>query len=99
MICSMRAVQPYSPVTRQQGDDSRRLETTTLSTLVSSTSLMSLHRPSVLAFSSSNFFLSSSESLSLSPSLVEQSSFLPSNFFSCSRKGDFSTAVLDSPVM
>merc|ERR1711998_100396 len=76
MICSMRAVQPYSPVTRQQGDDSRRLETTTLSTLVSSTSLMSLHRPSVLAFSSS-------ESLSLSPSLVEQSSFLPSNSFSC----------------
>merc|ERR1719502_1564081 len=65
MICSMRAVQPYSPVTRQHGEFSRRLDTTTLSTFVSRTSLMSLHRPSVLAFSSSNFFFSSSESLSL----------------------------------
>merc|ERR1719163_1731399 len=57
MICSMRAVQPYSPVTRQHGEDSRRLETTTFSTLLSSTSLISLQRPSVLAFSSSHFFL------------------------------------------
>merc|ERR1712070_986493 len=76
MICSMRAVQPYSPVTRQHGEFSRRLDTTTLSTFVSRTSLMSLHRPSVL-------FFSSSVSLSLRPSLVEQRSFLPSYSLSC----------------
>merc|ERR1712188_168250 len=54
MMRSMLADQPYSPVTRTHGDAARRGETTTLSTLSSSTSFMSLQRPSVAAFSSSN---------------------------------------------
>merc|ERR1712187_135770 len=48
MIRSMFAVQPYSPVTRTQGESARRLETTTFSTLSSNTSFMSLHKLSVL---------------------------------------------------
>ena len=53
MMRSMLAVQPYSPVTRQHGDSTMRLETMTFSTLSSRTSFMSLQRPSDLAFSSS----------------------------------------------
>merc|ERR1719498_1983513 len=82
MMRSMFAVHPYSPVTRQHGDSTMRLDTMTFSTLVSRTSFMSLQRPSVLAFSSSNFFFSS-VSLSCRPSLVAQMSFLPSYSLSC----------------
>merc|ERR1719502_1069087 len=59
MMRSMLADQPYSPVTSTHGESARRLETMTLST---STSFMSLHRPSVAALASSNSFFSSSVS-------------------------------------
>merc|ERR1712167_242120 len=49
MMRSMLADQPYSPVTSTHGESARRLETMTLSTLSSSTSFMSLHRPSFVA--------------------------------------------------
>merc|ERR1719456_1482664 len=39
MMRSMLADQPYSPVTSTHGESARRLETMTLSTLSSSTSL------------------------------------------------------------
>merc|ERR1719198_1328145 len=55
----------------------------TLSTLSSSTSFMSLHRPSVAALASSNSFFSSSVSSILSPSFVAEMSFLPSYSLSC----------------
>ena len=64
---SILADQPYSPVTRTHGACSRRLDTTTFSTLSSRTSLMSAHRPSVAAFCSSKLFFSSSDSAILSP--------------------------------
>merc|ERR1719218_556609 len=73
MMRSIFAVHPYSPVTRQHGDSTMRLETMTFSTLLSRTSFMSLQSPSVLAFSSSN----------CRPSLVAQMSFLPSYSLSC----------------
>merc|ERR1719274_352538 len=56
MMRSMLADQPYSPVTSTHGESARRLETMTLSPLSSSTSFMSLHRPSVAALASSNSF-------------------------------------------
>merc|ERR550537_73748 len=59
MMRSIFAVHPYSPVTRQHGDSTMRLETMTFSTLLSRTSFMSLQSPSVLAFSSSMCFLPS----------------------------------------
>merc|ERR1711998_823799 len=64
MMRSMLADQPYSPVTSTHGESARRLETMTLSTLSSSTSFMSLHRPSVAALASSNSFFLPSYSLS-----------------------------------
>merc|ERR1719399_990612 len=67
MMRSIFAVHPYSPVTRQHGDSTMRLETMTFSTLLSRTSCMSLQSPSVLAFSSSNCFFSSSVSSSCRP--------------------------------
>merc|ERR1719222_1107654 len=73
MMRSMLADQPYSPVTRTQGESARRVETTTLSTLSSRTSFMSLQRPSVAALASSI----------LRPSLVAERSFLPSYSLSC----------------
>merc|ERR1719218_249442 len=42
MMRSIFAVHPYSPVTRQHGDSTMRLETMTFSTLLSRTSFMSL---------------------------------------------------------
>merc|ERR1719389_514058 len=83
MMRSMFADQPYSPVTSTHGESARRPETTHLSTLSSSTSFMSLQRPSVAALASSNAFFSSSVSSSLRPSLVAQMSFLPSYSLSC----------------
>merc|ERR1719311_1099778 len=56
MMRSMLALQPYSPVTSTHGESASRPETTTLSTLSSSTSFMSLQRPSVAALASSNSF-------------------------------------------
>merc|ERR1719502_186221 len=44
---------------------------------------MSLHRPSVFAFSSSKDFFSSSDSSMFKPSLVAHNNFLPSNSFNC----------------
>uniref|UniRef100_A0A0E0ETB8 Secreted protein n=1 Tax=Oryza meridionalis TaxID=40149 RepID=A0A0E0ETB8_9ORYZ len=82
MILSMLAVQPYSPVTRQQGESTTRSETTTFSTLSPSTSLITLHRPSNFSLSSSCRFFSSSLSSSFRPSLVAETSFLPSNSLS-----------------
>merc|ERR1719274_343376 len=41
MMRSIFAVHPYSPVTRQHGDSTMRLETMTFSTLLSRTSFMS----------------------------------------------------------
>merc|ERR1712225_227467 len=72
MMRSMLADQPYSPVTRQHGESTMRCDTTTFSTLSSSTSLMSLQSDSVLAFSSSNAFFSSSVSSIVMPSLVAE---------------------------
>mmetsp|Transcript_22045 Transcript_22045/g.77281 ORF Transcript_22045/g.77281 Transcript_22045/m.77281 type:complete len:238 (-) Transcript_22045:1478-2191(-) len=83
MMRSMLADQPYSPVTRQHGDSSRRADTITFSTLSPSTSLITLHRPSVLAVASSSAFFSSSDSSILRPSLVAEMSFLPSYSLSC----------------
>merc|ERR1719337_842843 len=83
MMRSMLADQPYSPVTSTHGESARRLETMTLSTLSSSTSFMSLHRPSVAALASSNSFFSSSVSSILRPSFVAEMSFLPSYSLSC----------------
>ena len=57
----------HSPVTRQQGACSKRLETTTFSTLSSSTSFISLQRGSVADFNSSKDFFSSSDSEILRP--------------------------------
>merc|ERR1719265_2702166 len=61
----MLADQPYSPVTRQQGESASLLETTTFSTFVSRISLICLHSPSVAALASSNNFFSSSVSSSV----------------------------------
>merc|ERR1719327_1336239 len=83
MMRSMFADQPYSPVTRTHGESARRVDTTTLSTLSSSTSFMSLQRPSVAALASSSSFFYSSVSSILRPSLVALSSFLPSYSLSC----------------
>merc|ERR1719213_1139575 len=52
MMRSMLADHPYSPVTRQQGESARRLDTTTFSTLESRMSLICLHRPSHAALAS-----------------------------------------------
>merc|ERR1711959_346630 len=54
MIRSMFADQPNSPVTRHVGALSRRLDTTTFSTLSSRISFISLQSCSVCALSSSN---------------------------------------------
>merc|ERR1712182_116624 len=78
MMRSMLADQPYSPVTRQQGEEERRSETTTFSALSPSTSFMSLHRFSHAAFFSSHSFFSSSDFSMLRPSLVMLRIFLPS---------------------
>merc|ERR1711985_77295 len=78
MMRSMLADQPYSPVTRQQGEEERRSETTTFSALSPSTSFMSLQR-----FSQAAFFFSSSFFSRLRPSLVTATSFLPSYSLSC----------------
>merc|ERR1719352_1177277 len=58
MMRSMLADQPYSPVTRTHGESARRVDTMTLSNLSSSTSFISLHRPSVAALASSSSFFS-----------------------------------------
>merc|ERR1719231_1625314 len=76
MIRSMLADQEYSPVTKQQGEEARREETTTFSTLSSRISLISLQRPSEAALASSKVFFSSSLSASLRPSLVAHTNFL-----------------------
>merc|ERR1719253_967632 len=76
MMRSMLADQPYSPVTSTHGESERRVDTMHLSTLSSSTSFMSLQRPSVAAFASSDSFFSR-------PSLVAEMSFLPSYSLSC----------------
>merc|ERR1711963_1235401 len=78
MMRSMLADQPYWEVTMQQGDVTRRLDTTTFSTLLSRISFMTLQSPSNLALASSNFFFSSSSSGSSRPSLITQTRFLPS---------------------
>merc|ERR1711912_157308 len=78
MMRSMFAVQPYSPVTRQQGDSVTRSDMTTFSTLSPRISFMSLERGSKSAHSSSHAFFSSSDSSNLSPSLVTETSFFPS---------------------
>ena len=84
MMRSMLALQPYSPVTRQQGESTIRSDTTTFSTLSPRMSFMRRHSPSNCALTSSFFFCSSSVSSSLSPSLVQklrlaqsQAAFIP----------------------
>merc|ERR1711871_1706693 len=83
MMRSMPAVQPYSPVTRQHGESTTRCEQTTFSHLSPSTSFMTLHRSSKAALVSSQAFFSSSVSSISRPSLVQQTSFLPSCSLSC----------------
>jgi len=78
MILSMFAVHPYSPVTNTHGDSSILFDTTTFSTLSPNTSFINLQSGSNLAFSSSLFFFSSSESSKSRPSLVHDLSFFPS---------------------
>merc|ERR1719359_750271 len=87
MMRSMLADQPYSPVTRQQGESARRLETLTFSTLSSRTSFMSL-LPS--------YSLSCWTQYSSMGSTMYTTSY--PFFLSFSRKGEFSTDLLDSPV-
>merc|ERR1712176_1172266 len=82
MIRSMLADQPYSDVVNTQGESAIRLLTTTFSVLSPKTSFMSFVKGSNSAFNSSNFFFSSSSSISR-PSLVVDLSFLPSNSFNC----------------
>jgi hypothetical protein len=81
MILSILAVHPYSPVTKTHGESSILYPRVTFSTLSPRTSLISLHRGSNLAFSSSCFFFSSSVSSKSSPSLVQDLSFFPSYSF------------------
>ena len=83
MILSTFAAQPYSHVTKQHGESTTQLETTTFSTLPSSTSFIALRRHSNFSFKASYFFFPSSLSLNFSPSLVAGTSFFPSNSFSC----------------
>merc|ERR1712070_1182447 len=83
MMRSMLAVQPYSPVTRTHGDSVTRSLMTTFSTLSPRISFMSLESGSKSAQSSSHAFLSSSDSSNLRPSLVTETSFLPSYSLSC----------------
>merc|ERR1719247_3737196 len=71
IIRSMLADQPYSPVTRQQGESTMRSDTSTFSTLSPRMSFIRRHSDSNAAFSSSRFFFSSSVSSILSPSLVQ----------------------------
>ena len=83
MMRSMLALQPYSPVTSTHGESTMRSLTTTFSTRSPSTSFMSLHSGSNAAMRSSLAFFSSSLSSNLSPSLVHDTSFLPSYSLSC----------------
>merc|ERR1719447_1255741 len=82
MMRSMFADQPYSLVVSTQGESAMRELISTFSTLSPSTSFMSFVRGSNSALSSSNFFFSSSSSISR-PSLVVDFNFLPSNSLSC----------------
>mmetsp|Transcript_76115 Transcript_76115/g.214373 ORF Transcript_76115/g.214373 Transcript_76115/m.214373 type:complete len:205 (-) Transcript_76115:326-940(-) len=82
MMRSMFADQPYSEVVSTQGESAMRELTMTFSTLSPKTSFMSLVSGSNSALNSSNFFFSSSSSMS-KPSLVVDLSFLPSNSLSC----------------
>merc|ERR1712032_1162285 len=82
MMRSMFADQPYSDVVNTHGESAIRLLTITFSTLSPKTSFMSLVNGSNSAFCSSNFFFSSSSSMS-KPSFVVDLSFFPSNSFNC----------------
>lgn len=77
MMRSMLALHPYSPVTSTHGESTMRSDTKTFSTLSPRMSLMMRQRGSNEEASSSCFFLSSSVSSNLRPSLVQQTSFLP----------------------
>merc|ERR1719359_1038037 len=90
MMRSMLADQPYSPVTRQQGESARRLETLTFSTLSSRTSLVA-----EMSFLPS-YSLSCWTRYSSMGSTMYTTSY--PFFLSFSRKGEFSTDLLDSPV-
>merc|ERR1719198_1315111 len=83
MMRSMLAVQPYSPVTRTHGLSVTRSDMTTFSTLSPRISFISLESGSKSAQSSSQAFFSSSDSSNLRPSLVTETSFLPSYSLSC----------------
>merc|ERR1712086_575218 len=82
MMRSMFADQPYSDVVNTHGESAIRLLTMTFSTLSPKTSFMSFVNGSNSAFCSSNFFFSSSSSMSR-PSLVVDFNFFPSNSFNC----------------
>merc|ERR1712217_760078 len=82
MIRSIFADQPDSDVVSTHGESAIRLLTMTFSTLSPKTSFMSLVNGSNSAFCSSNFFFSSSSSIS-KPSFVVDLSFFPSNSFNC----------------
>merc|ERR1719502_557700 len=82
MMRSMLADHPYSDVVKTQGESAIRELIKTFSTLSPKTSFMSLLSGSNSAFNSSNFFFSSSSSMS-KPSFVTDFNFLPSNSFSC----------------
>merc|ERR1712063_52951 len=82
MIRSIFADQPYSDVVNTHGESAIRLLTMTFSTLSPKTSFISLVNGSNSAFCSSNFFFSSSSSMS-KPSFVVDFSFFPSNSFNC----------------
>merc|ERR1711913_150663 len=82
MMRSMFADHPCSDVVKTHGESAIRLLTITFSVLSPRTSFISLVRGSNSAFSSSNFFLSSSSSMS-KPSLVVDFNFFPSNSLSC----------------
>ena len=79
----MFADQPYSPVTRIQGESDNLSETTTFSTFSPRISFTTLHISSNFSFSSSFFFPSSLSSIKFNPSLVAHTSFFPSYSFNC----------------
>merc|ERR1711943_56301 len=108
MMRSMFADQPYSPVTRQHGESTTRLDRMHFSTLSPSVSFTILHIFSYAATFSSHAAFSSSVSSNLTPSLVSDTSFLPAyssmgstmystsklRFLHSSRKGELETASL-----
>merc|ERR1712137_664797 len=101
MIRSMLADQPNWPVWMAQGEPTSLWETTTFSTLSPRTVFKLLVRDSKSLVMSTSFLPSNSLSWVKAYSSMGSTRNRTSKFFSlrASRKGDFWTALRDSPVM